>query len=430
MFHTHWSDQFPYLVPIWHSLSNQNLLNAKQNSVDLNLVIDFGGVGMYNKTVLRDYNPLQFTTNRPSLPFYVKPKLQKNICQAGRNCLAFSSDQKVLFSANQGSIDAILVSIDDKRFQYNLNDVDYNFNHRFTDKKHSRKNPFCFITEELWHLSGKYDQNCSVFIVLLFMLILLTESSVDKPSEHILEIRLEERENQELKLWSHSRTSLKGYKYSTFVDVENNDLRMCDLSLEHDLSATSSALFPSENSLLNHWDRNDYVTEDFLTSFVENNNIYKWNIEANKFFIENKVNPTSPLINSNNLIGIQWAKALNPFLYFYGTHNDIFLGDTRSNMNGSQKMSQTVMNAQKFSHFKNPIELFQTFIANPVEHHQIITSSDFSINFLDIRYPGKNVSLINFHTYSNLLIFFAFLDFPMQAHADFSISKQTLRKTN
>lgn len=402
MFHTHWSDRFPYLVPIWHSLSNQNLLNAKQNSIDLNLVIDFGGVGMYNKTILRDYNSLQFTTNRPSLPFYIKPKLQKNICQAGRNCLAFSSDQKVLFSANQGNIDAILVTLDDKRFQYNLNDVDFNFNHRFTDLKESRKNPFCFHTKEIWHLTGKYYLSCSVFLLidLLLMCILLTETSKnDKPSEHILEIRLEERENQELNIWSHSRTSLKRYKFRTYTDDENDDLKMCDLNMEHDISATSSALFPSENSLLNYWDRNDSVTEDFLTSFVENNIIYKWNIEANKHVIENTVIPTSPLSNSNNLIGIQWAKALNPFLYFYGTHNDIFLGDTRSNMNGSQKMSQTIMNAQKFSHFKNPIELFQTFIANPVEHHQIITSSDFSINFLDIRYPGKNVSLLSILTH-------------------------------
>lgn len=155
MLHTHWSDRFPYLVPIWHSLSNQNLQNFAENSIDLNLALDFGGTGFYNQTALRNYQPLQFSTNRPTLPFYVKPRSHENACQASRNCLAFSNNHKLLFSANQAKISCISVSIDSDRFQFNLNDVDHNFKHQFTNEKTSRSNPFCFHAENIWDLYGK-----------------------------------------------------------------------------------------------------------------------------------------------------------------------------------------------------------------------------------------------------------------------------------
>lgn len=231
----------------------------------------------------------------------------------------------------------------------------------------------------------------------------------NKPCEHILEIRLEEGDNQELKVWCQTRTSLKEYKCHLQI-AEEDEMKSFDFKLEHDINATSKALFPSENSLLNFWDRNDYVTEDFLASFVENNSIYKWNIEANKYMIESTVNSSNHSVNSNNFIGLQWAKTLNPFLYFYGTHNDIFLGDTRSNLNGSERTSQNIINAQSFPYFKDPIELFQTFTTNPTENHQIITSSDFSINFFDIRYPGRNVSLliISLKLYTNYFFVFRY----------------------
>lgn len=370
MYHSHWSDRLPHLVPIWHSLSNQNLQNFSENSIDLNLALDFGGTGFYNQTALRHYQPLQFSTNRPTLPFYIKPRSQENVCQATRNCLTFSNKHKVLFSANQAKISGISVSIDSNRFQHNSNDVNYNFAHQFSDKNTSRKNPFCFHAENIWGFTEPPKNNTS--------------------SEHILEIRLEEHDNQEIKLWSQTRTSLKEYKCHPQND-EDNDLKSFNFELVNDISAVSKALFPTENSFLNFWDRNDFVTEDFLATFVESNIIYRWNVEANKYMVANTVDPSSHLANTNNFIGLQWAKELNPFLYFYGTHNDIFLGDTRTNLDGSQRMSQTIMNAQKFPHFKDPIELFQTFTDNPANNHQIITSSDFSINFFDIRYSGKNI---------------------------------------
>lgn len=197
-----------------------------------------------------------------------------------------------------------------------------------------------------------------------------------------------------------------------FGDDESIGLR-----LVNNITSSSTVLFPSKDSLLDHWDRNADIANEFLASFVECNSIYRWNLEEDKGSIEITLD-NDQSDNANNLINLQWAKSLNPFLFYYGTHNEIFIGDFRENMDGSKKASLSIQKVQNCFHFRDKAELFQSFVINPVEPHQLVTSSDFNINFLDIRYPNKNVSVKC--AIGNLIKcnrnHFSLLDFSMQAH--------------
>ena len=163
MTHSHWSDRLPYLVPVWHSLSQQNITSSSQNFMDPNLDIDFGGIGMYNNTAQRQYQRIKYKVNRPAMPFYMDSRRLVGT-QAGRNCLAYSSKRSILFSCHQNEIQGIQVDVDEKRFlSDDVHDVDCNYSHRFNSQSQpANGNPFCFSTENIW--------KCNYYILILYFL--------------------------------------------------------------------------------------------------------------------------------------------------------------------------------------------------------------------------------------------------------------------
>lgn len=153
--YNHWSDRLPYLVPVWHSISQRDLSSNSQNFFDPNLDIDFGGIGMYNQIPQRHYRRLQYKIKRPMLPFYIEPRrIGSN--QERRNCLAFSTNRDLLFSYNHSQIRSISVGINEKPFQWEHDDVDCHSLHKYSENRRpSKSNPFCFHTKNIWNLNGK-----------------------------------------------------------------------------------------------------------------------------------------------------------------------------------------------------------------------------------------------------------------------------------
>ncbi|KPM07043.1 hypothetical protein QR98_0055250 [Sarcoptes scabiei] len=90
------------------------------------------------------------------------------------------------------------------------------------------------------------------------------------------------------------------------------------------------------------------------------------------------------------IINLEFMKNLNPFIYLYGTHRNISLGDLREKISSNRYDSVHLVGSENFLHFKH-FELFHSFLVNPLERHQFITVSDFNINVFDIRYPNKNL---------------------------------------
>lgn len=199
-----------------------------------------------------------------------------------------------------------------------------------------------------------------------------------------MDIRVYETEN-DLELLAQSRDCLNILTY------QHNPEELPELKSKIKFN-TCDNFFPSSQSFLNTYDRNLEFLEQILTSFVENDKIYRYNIETNDLLIENALG-FDVNVSKNRLINIKFLNNLNPFLYIYGTHSNIFLGDTRQKIDGSKTNAISLLKTDEFFYFK-PFELIQTFTDNPCESHQFITTSDFHINFFDLRYPNKNVSCL------------------------------------
>lgn len=154
MTHNHWSDRFPYLVPVWHSLSQRNLSSNSANYIDPNLAIDFGGIGMYKETIHRRNQRLVYSVNRPTLPFYVSPVRGSN--RIGRNCLAYSAKKNILFSCHNQEIHGLNVNIDERQFKHDTDNIKSNTPHLFSVNYISKTNPFRFHVDHIWNFKGTF----------------------------------------------------------------------------------------------------------------------------------------------------------------------------------------------------------------------------------------------------------------------------------
>ncbi|KAH9423124.1 uncharacterized protein LOC113793197 [Dermatophagoides pteronyssinus] len=352
-----WCSRFPYLVPVWHSLSSQNL-NLTENQIDPNLCIEFGGIGTYDDMYLKQYKQLPYRIDRPTLPFFIDSDNHSYSKLSAYNCLAFCSKLNTLFSSKHGKINVLTL----KKTVNESND-----GHRFTVERSSSVSPFVYDIDNIW--------------------------AEQVTNDNILNLRLYENGDQ-IELLTHSRQSLALFNYRSAYEIEER------LSLITN-RFKSSRFFPSSDSLLNVLDRSSDFHQEILTTFIDNPIIYRSDIEKQTMFEENMINVE---INQprNHFIHLEYMKNFNPFLYLYGTHQNIWLGDTRIKISGEKKQSKPIINSKDFPFFK-PFELFHTFRVNPVDPHQFITTSDFNINFFDLRYPKKNLFQIK-HMISDKLV--------------------------
>lgn len=136
-----WIDQLPYLVPVWHSVATSSLWKTYQNTMDLNLDIDFGGIGMFNDVYHKKCQRLNYRITRPPLPFFVEPSRDFSKF-SGKNCLAISAQRNVLFSSKFNKINGFRLEIDEERFGPVAGEGDSNCQHQFSVNEKSDVNPF------------------------------------------------------------------------------------------------------------------------------------------------------------------------------------------------------------------------------------------------------------------------------------------------
>lgn len=130
-----WCNRFPYLVPVWHSLSSQNLRISNDNRIDPNLNIELGGIGTYDDIYYKQYQRLPYRIDRPTLPFFINNDDHSHAKFSAHNCLAFCPKRKILFSSKHGQINVLNLKQSD-----NTN----NGGHRFTAEQSSSANPFVY----------------------------------------------------------------------------------------------------------------------------------------------------------------------------------------------------------------------------------------------------------------------------------------------
>ncbi|KAH9529069.1 uncharacterized protein LOC124492389 [Dermatophagoides farinae] len=353
-----WCNRFPYLVPVWHSLSSQNLRISNDNRIDPNLNIELGGIGTYDDIYYKQYQRLPYRIDRPTLPFFINNDDHSHAKFSAHNCLAFCPKRKILFSSKHGQINVLNLKQSD-----NTN----NGGHRFTAEQSSSVNPFVYDIDDV----------CTKKLT----------------NDYILGLRLYEKSDQ-IELLTYSRKSFAIFKYESSYGIKD---RLSPITNRFN----SLHFFPSHDSLLNTWDRSPDFYQQFLTTYIDNPIIYRSDIEKHTLVVENTIN-VDIFQPRNQFIHLEYMKNFNPFLYLYGTHENIWLGDTRVKMSGEKKQPKPLINSKEFVFFK-PFELFQTFHVNPVDPHQFITTSDFNINFFDLRYPNKNLFQIK-HMISDKLV--------------------------
>ena len=166
-----WCSRFPYLVPVWHSLSSQNL-NLTENQIDPNLCIEFGGIGTYDDMYLKQYKQLPYRIDRPTLPFFIDSDNHSYSKLSAYNCLAFCSKLNTLFSSKHGKINVLTL----KKTVNESND-----GHRFTVERSSSVSPFVYDIDNIW--------------------------AEQVTNDNILNLRLYENGDQ-IELLTHSRQSL------------------------------------------------------------------------------------------------------------------------------------------------------------------------------------------------------------------------------
>lgn len=157
----HWTDEFPYLVPVWKS-AHQYLGLDTEVDYDPNIPIDFGGIGMYGEIYHRKNRRLTYQLYRPTLPFYIYEKRIKNKL-ASWNSLALLNAQdenSTLYSYFDGKLRGIELNIDAERFQ-TLNPHEFNCDHYHHLNSNHVTNvlPLAFHAEDCWEIESKSKYN-------------------------------------------------------------------------------------------------------------------------------------------------------------------------------------------------------------------------------------------------------------------------------
>lgn len=154
-----WANRFPYLVPVWQSISNHNLYKKDVNDIDPNFDIDFGGIGTFNDINFKNYKRLSYKLKKPMLPFFVN---NNRICSKfyAYNCLAFSPKRNVLFSSTENSINHFVLK---KKSIIDLINEDLNDDHEFAIGEKSNINPFSYNISKISTQTG-LNFNCKLFI--------------------------------------------------------------------------------------------------------------------------------------------------------------------------------------------------------------------------------------------------------------------------
>lgn len=342
---THWSTRLPYIVPIWHQFGQRNV-NPSQ-TFNHNLELDCGGIGMYKTTEFKKITPCPYQIDNPMLPYFVAP--YRHHSEHVSNCLAYCSGISVLFSTKYNRI-----------YAHQLEENSDNIPHNFTYQNSFNSSPF---QRNIINIS-KYQVG-----------------NIDRTKRYFKLIVCDDETSSEslTKLLAITRESMQLLTFST-----DDDKFILLLEV-----AAGSPLFPQEKSRLNFVDRNQIKEEEYLVGFFRDSHTYRWDIERECLLIDYdlKLDLNN---NVNQFIGLQWAINLNPFLYFCGTHATIGLLDTRVDNSKQNSMSVIV----DYHEFPGSIkeEVFKTFTTCKLEPHQIITASDFKLNFFDVRYPNANVS--------------------------------------
>ena len=161
---THWSAQFPYLVPVWHSLAQRNTTHNTTNSYDPNLNIDIGGIGFYNGISHKKNTKLTYNITKPTLPFYLSAT-RTHCPHATRNCLAFSSKHNIMCSYNKNQFHILKLDINKHSSDYEANLTNL---HLFSDNQRSNINPFIFNLNAIWNLKGNFSYIFIYFKIFFF----------------------------------------------------------------------------------------------------------------------------------------------------------------------------------------------------------------------------------------------------------------------
>lgn len=341
---THWSARLPYIVPVWHQLGQRNV--HPNQTFDMNLELDVGGIGMYGTTEYKKLTPCPYQIDRPMLPYFVAP--YRHHSEHVGNCLAYCPRNSILFSTKYNRIYA----------------------HQLVENVDQSAHSFAY----------QHSVNPSPFLRNIAKSARFQVGKIHK-TKRFFELKVCDTETSEgtTDLLAISRESMKLLTYSP------SDQKS-DLALEVDLK---SPLFPQKNSRLNFVERNQIKQEEYLVGFFRDGHTYRWDVEREHLSIDYDLK-LDFAEKVSKFVGLQWAVDLNPFLYFCGTHSTIGLLDTRVD-NADHNSMLVVADYQRFpGSSKN--EIFQAFTTCKLEPHQVITSTDFKINFLDIRYPNVNVS--------------------------------------
>lgn len=366
-----WCTSFPYLVPVWHSLGQHSLSPKAENAFDHSYDIDFGGMGVFNGTAYKHYRTLPYRILRPVLPFWLETDRFYSQFSA-RNCLAFDQKRKLLFASRFNAINGFRLEVDPTRFNTQHTEVDVHRPHRLSEHGSLSVNPFCHGIAEYHSHKGEY--HC---VLLPYQ----AHCSVDCRNENILEMKVFEGAEGG-QLMCQSRSDLSIYSYPDQLDTGLHCVTRLD----------PASLFPDSAFRLDYWDRSVTFPEDLLTTMVDEASIFRVNLEVGKATVENSLG-FDISENRNRFIGVEWVDSLNPFTYYFGTHEEIGLGDTRQNMRASTNVSLSLMQPKHFLYYKH-FELLHTFTASLLDPHQLVVATDFNLNFFDIRYLNKNVSVL------------------------------------
>ena len=156
-------------------------------------------------------------------------------------------------------------------------------------------------------------------------------------------------------------------------------------------------------------DMNYDFQELLLVNHRNDNTVYTYDSTYDRVAYRNNSIPPDQ-DNRNHLIDVRWTENHNPFIYFFGTHRELFIGDIREHDSRRLAKSNSNLNLRGF-------EYFQTMAQNPVEGNQLIVATDLSIVFYDMRFPNKNVRVIIFpFFYCFLILSLSSLDFSISTH--------------
>lgn len=149
-----WTNGFPYLVPVWHSLHYRDLYTGTENNIDPNLEIDIGGIGSFNDIHHKYYRRLPYKIKRHMLPFWVDSDRQ-NSKYSSNNCLTYDRKRNIFFSSKYNKLTGFKLNLDENRFDTNF-DFNVNTDHRFSENESSSLNPFLYNIDNFFVFKGLF----------------------------------------------------------------------------------------------------------------------------------------------------------------------------------------------------------------------------------------------------------------------------------